>query len=128
MPKPNHFPREGEHNPVTAKRVRELQEYRVDLNHLREYTLGSDAQARIRAAADAERNYSMSRGARILEEASQHVRSEVDRVRKPEVLERAQREVTHTRVREALDMADIRRTAREHLRRQFQSQTESQSP
>lgn len=121
---PNGFPREGDHNPVTARRISELEQYRSDLNHYREYTLGTDAQTRIRAAQDAARFYSVSRGCRILQEASDNIRSEHRRVVRPGLVEQAQNSVPS----QSLDMKQIKQAAKEHLRKQFQNQTQSMSP
>ncbi|MFV1607138.1 hypothetical protein VWY06_01965 [Phaeobacter sp. JH20_10] len=109
---PNNYPREGEHNTVTASQITRLEQHRDKLNNVLTYTLGEDAQVKIQAAAHAAGNYEYTRGHQILSEASQTIRRDVNAALEPA----------------RLDMELIKQEAREHLNREFQTQSQALAP
>lgn len=72
MPKdqPNNFPREGETNPVTRDHLEQLKANRPIPNTSLDYTIGGGAEAVVHASVEAERNYSITTGERILKRSS----------------------------------------------------------
>jgi len=109
---PNNYPREGEHNAVTASHLERLFQHRDRLNNVLTNTLGRDADVKIQAAQQAADYYEYTRGHRLLSEASQTVRRDVNAALEPA----------------RLDMELIKQKAREHLQGEFQAQSQVQSP
>lgn len=72
--KPNHFPREGAHNPVTRDAVERVAAQRPKLNTELHYTIGGPVETVVHSNTDAEREAAISTGERRLEAASQAVR------------------------------------------------------
>ena len=72
MPKdvPNNFPREGETNPVTRDHLEQLKASRPIPNTSLDYTIGGGTEAVVHASVEAERNYSITTGERILKRSS----------------------------------------------------------
>ncbi len=72
MPKdqPNNFPREGETNPVTRDHLEKLKTQRPVPNANLDYTIGGGTEAVVHASVEAERNYSITTGERILKRSS----------------------------------------------------------
>ncbi|GJL99998.1 MAG: hypothetical protein DHS20C07_16780 [Methyloligella sp.] len=72
MPKdqPNNFPREGETNPVTRDHLEQLKANRPIPNTSLDYTIGGGTEAVVHASVEAERNYSITTGERILKRSS----------------------------------------------------------
>jgi hypothetical protein len=72
MPKdqPNNFPREGETNPVTRDHLEQLKANRPIPNTSLDYTIGGGTEALVHASVEAERNYSITTGERILKRSS----------------------------------------------------------
>jgi len=73
--KPNNFPREGKHNPVTSKGVKRLEQTRPVLNAERHYTIGGDTETQVYSNLNAEREAAITNGARSLNLASHKVRT-----------------------------------------------------
>mmetsp|Transcript_27737 Transcript_27737/g.51628 ORF Transcript_27737/g.51628 Transcript_27737/m.51628 type:complete len:115 (+) Transcript_27737:194-538(+) len=108
----NNWPREGEHNTVTAEHLDRMELHKAKLEHVLHYTLDRDTEATVIAANQAAQTYEYNRGHRILQQSSTTLRAEIDRAREPA----------------ALDMELIKQEAREHLCMGFQSRSQCQSP
>ncbi|MBM1222922.1 hypothetical protein JQU17_22210 [Ponticoccus sp. SC2-23] len=71
---PNHFPREGLHQTVTASHLRELESRRPVPAPSLEYTIGGtveqDVHGSVRASQEAQREYTLRRGHKLLHGAS----------------------------------------------------------
>lgn len=72
----NNFPREGQHQPVTAQRVSQLERERPPLNPTLDYTIGGTTEGTVHTSVAADREYTINRGHRILNQASQNVRAD----------------------------------------------------
>lgn len=71
--KPNNFPREGEHAPVTRNAVRKLERERPVHNAALHYTIGGDTEALVHSSVYAEREAAIAAGSRRLNQASNTV-------------------------------------------------------
>ena len=105
----NNYPREGEHSAVTALGVRKLEKGRLRRNLTVDYTIGGSVEAEVHTTIEAAREYAITRGHRILIEASQTVRHEAQTAMKPT----------------KLDMQSLKQEARDHIKHQFQSHSQS---
>jgi len=74
--KPNNFPREGMHSPVTQQAVKRLENERPVLNPERHYTIGGAAEATVHSSLYAEREAAITNGSRRLNHASDKVRTQ----------------------------------------------------
>lgn len=72
MPKdqPNNFPRQGEDTPVTRDYLEQLKANRPIPNESLDYTIGGNAETVVHSSLEAERNYAITRGERILKNSS----------------------------------------------------------
>lgn len=74
--KPNNFPREGQHTPVTRKAVDRMQAERPALNAELDYTIGGTVETQVHSKVNAEREAAITTGERVLQHASKTVRQE----------------------------------------------------
>ena len=110
-PLPNDFPREGQHNTVTAAGVKQMERERPHHTADLEYTIGGSVEAQVHTTIEAERTYSMNRGHRILNQASNDLGGDLEgAARKPL----------------ALDFKLVREKAEAHLERRSQAQSHAQ--
>lgn len=72
--RPNNFPREGQHNPVTRDAVKTLERERPKLNEQRHYTIDGGVEAEVHSSVNAEREAAITTGARRLSQTSQQIR------------------------------------------------------
>ena len=87
-PAPNNFPRDGEHNTVTAAGVEQMEREASQPNMTLDYTIGGTIEAEVHASIEAERIYAINRGHSILNQAANDLRREVERAaRKPMTLD-----------------------------------------
>ena len=110
MSRMNNFPREGQHNPVTADIVKRLEQRRDDLEVLK-YSFGRDAETSVQMADQAAQYYSYTKGSQILARASRSLRTEAART-----------------MPVLLDVQELRRESQEHLRKRSQQQSQEQTP
>ena len=68
--KPNNFPREGMHSPVTRDAVKKLERERPVLNTERHFTIGGEIETVVHSNLYAEREAAITNGARSLNRAS----------------------------------------------------------
>ncbi|GIT93357.1 hypothetical protein JANAI62_37810 [Jannaschia pagri] len=69
-PTPNHWPREGQHNPVTRDGVSSFERARRDHTVELDYTIGGTVETQVHASVEAARQYAVNRGHRILQHVS----------------------------------------------------------
>ena len=72
--KPNNFPREGQHNPVTRDAVDRIAATRPTLNVARHYTIEGEVEVAVHSNLNAEREAAITTGERRLATASQALR------------------------------------------------------
>lgn len=108
----NNWPREGEHNTVTAEHLARMELHKAKMEHVLHYTLDRDAEATVIAADQAATTYEYNRGHRILQQASDKVHADVENALEPA----------------RLDMELLKQDAHEHLNKQFQAQSQVQTP
>ena len=83
-PSPNHWPREGQHNPVTREMVSVFEQALGDHKAELDYTIGGTVETQVHATVEAARQYAVNRGHRILENASNDLGDNVQQaMRKP---------------------------------------------
>lgn len=72
MPKdqPNNFPRQGEDNPVSRDHLEQLKANRPIPNESLNYTIGGNDETHVHSSLEAERNYAITTGERILKNSS----------------------------------------------------------
>ncbi len=75
MSKPNNFPREGAHNPVTRDAVETLEAQRPTLNAELHYTIGGTVETFVHSNENAEREAAITVGSRRLHQSSQELRA-----------------------------------------------------
>ncbi len=71
--KPNNFPREGQHSPVTRDALRAMENERPVLNCELHYTIGGGMEADVHSNVYAEREAAITNGSRRLNRASDTV-------------------------------------------------------
>ncbi|MEM6410181.1 MAG: hypothetical protein AAF683_01440 [Pseudomonadota bacterium] len=76
MKKPNNFPREGLHTPVTREAIRRLEADRPTLNAELHYTIGGTIETVVHANANAEREAAITAGSRCLQESAAILRGD----------------------------------------------------
>ena len=111
----NNWPREGEHNTVTADHLARLESLAARTQTMRNdghAELDRIAGSALRTSEQAARTYEHNRGHRILHQASHDMREAREQALEPAVLE----------------MELIKQQAREHLQGEFQSQSQVQRP
>lgn len=74
--KPNNFPREGAHSPVTRNAVEQLEAQRPKLNAELHYTIGGTVEAVVHSNENAEREAAITTGSRVLQQAANDLRRE----------------------------------------------------
>lgn len=109
---PNNWPREGEHNTVTAEYLDRLKLHQAEMHHLLQYTLDRDVEVQVNAAEHAAKTYEYNRGHRILANASQNVRRECRRVMAPA----------------RVDMQLVKQEAQDHMQGRTHSQPQDNLP
>lgn len=72
--RPNNFPREGDHQPVTREAVTRLEADRPKLNAKLHYTIGGTVETVVHSNANAEREAAITAGARALQQSSERLR------------------------------------------------------
>lgn len=77
--KPNNFPREGMHQPVTRDAVKRLEAERPTPNAEMHYTIGGTVETAVHSNVNAEREVAIATGARRLAQSSQNLRAELKR-------------------------------------------------
>lgn len=75
MPKdqPNNFPRQGEDNFVTRDHLEQLKTQRSVPNQSLDYTIGGGTETVVHSSLEAERNYAITTGERILKRSSDNM-------------------------------------------------------
>lgn len=71
--KPNNFPREGQHTPVTRAGLERLKAERPKRNAALDYTIGGTVEAVVHSSLDAEREAAITTGERRLADVSANV-------------------------------------------------------
>lgn len=74
MKRPNNFPREGAHAPITRAAVDRLECQRPTLNAEMHYTIGGTVETAVHSNENAEREAAITNGARRLQAASDRLR------------------------------------------------------
>lgn len=108
-PVPNNFPREGEHNSVTAAGVEQMERERPHQTATVEYTIGGVIEGQVHTTIEVERTYAINRGHRILNQAANDLGREMQQA--------AQKPIT-------LDFDQIKGEAQAHLAAQSQGQAQ----
>lgn len=83
MTRPNNFPREGMHEPVTQDELKRMQCERPVLNTELHYTIGGEVEATVHSNLAAEREAAIANGAKRLHQVSQQVSNDFE-VSKPD--------------------------------------------
>ncbi|MEL7171658.1 MAG: hypothetical protein AAFN05_01670 [Pseudomonadota bacterium] len=78
MTKPNNFPREGLHTPVTSEAIKRLEAERPTLNVELHYTIGGTVEAEVHSNANAEREAAITNGSRRLQESTAILRGDFE--------------------------------------------------
>ena len=107
----NNFPREGEHNTVTAEDIERMERERPQHNPHLDYTIGGSVEAHVHTSIEAEREYAINRGHRILNQAANDLGNEFD-------------QSAHKPL--AIDFNMIREEAQAHIDSQAESQSQSE--
>ncbi|MEM9763559.1 MAG: hypothetical protein AAF968_13800 [Pseudomonadota bacterium] len=76
MKKPNNFPREGLHTPVTREAIKRLEADRPTLNAELHYTMGGMVETVVHSNANAEREAAITAGSRRLRESAAILRGD----------------------------------------------------
>lgn len=79
--KPNDFPREGMHRPVTRAALRRLEADRPTPNAEMHYTIGGTVETLVHSTVNAEREAATTTGSRRLAQSSQQLRTGFDNAR-----------------------------------------------
>ena len=82
--KPNNFPREGEHNPVTRDHIAKLENERPTLNRELHYTIGGPVEAEVCSSVSMEHESAILQGWRLLTLASGQLHSDHRAAARPE--------------------------------------------
>lgn len=110
-PAQNNFPREGEHNTVTAESVEQMERERPHHGATLDYTIGGAIEAEVHTTLEADRTYAINRGHRILNQAANDLGREVAQAARKPI---------------ALDFDQIKGEAQAHLAAQSNGQTQDQ--
>ncbi|MEM8761144.1 MAG: hypothetical protein AAGE83_12625 [Pseudomonadota bacterium] len=78
MKKPNNFPREGLHTPVTREAIKRLEAERPTLNVELHYTIGGTIETAVHSNANAEREAAITTGSRRLQESTALLRGDFE--------------------------------------------------
>ncbi|MEM9765014.1 MAG: hypothetical protein AAF968_21335 [Pseudomonadota bacterium] len=78
MKKPNNFPREGLHTPVTSEAIERMEAERPTLNEELHYTIGGTVEAEVHSNANAEREAAITAGSRRLQESTAILRGDFE--------------------------------------------------
>lgn len=79
--KPNNFPREGLHQPVTKAGLKQLEQDRPQHNAALHYTIGGEIEAEVHSNLNAEREAAITNGHRRLAQTSQALNQTFDATR-----------------------------------------------
>jgi len=83
MTRPNNFPREGMHEPVTQDELKRMQRERPVLNTELHYTIGGETETTVHSNLSAEREAAIANGAKRLHQMSRQVSNDFE-VSKPD--------------------------------------------
>lgn len=114
-PSLNHWPREGQHNPVTRDGVSAFEQAQRDHKAEIDYTIGGTVESQVHTTVEAARQYAVNRGHRILRHAANDLEGNAhDAMRKPL----------------AVDFDLVRKEAEQHqsTRSQSRSQDQGETP